>query len=507
MNRIKSADKILIVPDTRVDLDLMFAANSLFSTLKRNGKKVTLLIDQSNYPKFVANLVGNESFTDTNTFSSSAGYSIKIENAKIGKDGLTWKQEGENLLINISTSDTEIDPTKIQFVAEDDFELVILLGFNNPGKLGNTFMKNRHIFSPKKILTLNTIKAGEYQNYGEEDGPSISAITLSYLRENDFQLDNDELTNILAGIYWKTNNLKENIGSHKIFLVVKELLDKGADIKEAIRISSSILKLEETRLITEVLKNLRITKEGISISTVGKDISKSIKLKNILYKDWNLLPYLQDIKLSLVFVEITNRHIVYIESKTNDINALELAKPFGGKGDKNRAVIYTSELPKTIESHIQQILSNYSTDELRENREEEDKIENDTIPSGQEKNEKISDQNEDSIESTSSKPTYSNRKFVNKEEAEEEETLSDDLIQETEGDKIISPNILNPMPLIPDAHDDEIEAKAEIQQEEINIADPLQPATELPKPFKFGNEEEEKPKYQGPLPPVEEDQD
>ncbi len=504
MDRIKTAKKILLIPDTRVDLDLMFAADVLFSVLSDNNKEVTLLVDKINYPNFISKIIQNQDVTDKNSFSSDSGYSIKIPDTQISSKGLKWEQEGKDLLITVTTDGSaEISSKNIEFSTMTGYDLTIILGFNNPGKLGDLFMRNKALFSPEKTISIDFSDSPNLTNFGKDDNIALSSIVFSYLLENNFNVDTPSLNKIVAGIYWKTNSLRENINNNKVFPLIKDLLDRGAELNKALELTSNTFKLEEARLLAEILRGMRITKDGVAVSKIGKEISNNVKLKDIIFKDWNLIPYIQGIRLSIVFVEIKNRYVVYIESKDSSINVLDISRAFDGKGTKNRAVIYSSESAEKIESEL---IKNLTGEKVTysDNTEETDEDSLDYGSSETGNNFNITSV----VTLDDSKPTEpQSKKNKDYEQAALSEVQSDterevdnnltsnDLVRETEGDKIISPNIMNPMPLSPDADE---------QEELITETDPLQPATELPTPFKFGNEEEEKPKYQGPLPPVEE---
>lgn len=366
-SQMASSNKILIVPDNRIDLDMIASTFSLANSLESVGKEVYVYSNENNFPIFFSKIIPPTGIKFLSK-NKPNDYVITLKNPSSNVSDVKWEQKGDAISIFISTAEGTFKPTDVNVTVKAlDFDSVILLGFSDPSKV-DIYPTNQKLFdNPDKVLVVNFTnpnKTKYTKDFTLTSASSLSEIVYRLIMNQKLNINPRIAENILAGIYWKTNSFKYYSNSKHLFEIVADLIDKGAVPENAAKKAINNLKLIETKLICEVLENIKITKEKIAISKVPYVKINNIKLDHIIFKNWNLLPTIEGIKVAFVLVENSKKEVcVYIKSNDKRLHAGEFAKEFKGEGDYIKAKFTTTSSLLDTEARIMMKASVLLTDE------------------------------------------------------------------------------------------------------------------------------------------------
>lgn len=352
--RIAQSKRILIVPDQRLDVDLVAATFSLAKALQNNGKEVKILINDNNYPVFISQIIlpGNLRFIEP---EKPKDYIITLENQNAKVKEVKWEQVEGKINIIVTTEQGDIDGTQTN-VKEINaaYDMTFLVGFTDPVKAGSFYEQNKTNFEWNKLVIINHTKAEDkvWFNYTSEGAASLSEIVKKYLEEYKIEYDADCANDLLTGIYWKTNNFRENIGQGHILKEANELVEKGANATKAALRANRNIKFIETKLISEALRNVKITKDNIASSKVSKEVVNNTKLDELIFEDWNIIANISKVEAAYVIVEGKDENTVFLKSNSSKINPSKVVKEYNGKGDKVRASFKTNKNSESIDMEL-----------------------------------------------------------------------------------------------------------------------------------------------------------
>jgi len=474
--RIQNSKKLLIIPDRRIDLDLMAATVTLARSLKKSGKEVQILIDDTNYPNFISRLVTPEDLCFLEP-KKSKNILITLRDQKDVKvKDVRWEQTEGNIKIVISTDQGEIkkENTDVKTIQEE-VDQILLVGFHKFERIGEYYLTNKDLFTKDKVSYINFskwIKDKNDNGFTQKDASSLSEIVQGLVFQLGRSLDIKASTDLLTGIYWKTEGFQNYVNSSSLFNNALKLIKLGGDLEKAVSTSRNNLKLIESRLVSEVLRNVKITKEKIALSVVRRDRAANVKIDEILFRNWNLAGFLDDIKVSYVILEQNNdEYVVFIKSNVKEINASRIARKYGGFGN-NRYGKFA--IKKELEELTSELILESAILIDKERGEETNLIQ-----------QEISKDRKKPKKEQRTKSKIANR-------------IRDNKVTKKKKKLISKPQMsgYNEEP-------QKLETKKSDQKNISSLDDPLEPALNMPEPINLGASEPPKPKIQTPLPPAD----
>ena len=263
-SQISSSNKILIIPDNRIDLDMIASTFSLANSLESAGKEVYVYANYNNFPVFFYKII---SPTGIKFLSKNKpnDYIITLKKPSSNVKDVKWEQKGDAISIFISTSEGTFKPTDVNVNVKGlDFDSVILLGFSDPSRIDIYPNNQKLLDNQDKVFVVNFTnqnKSKYPKDFTLTSASSLSEIIYRLILNQKLNINPRIAENILAGIYWKTNSFKYYSNSKHLFEIVADLIDKGAVPENAAKKAINNLKLIETKLICEVLENIKSTKE------------------------------------------------------------------------------------------------------------------------------------------------------------------------------------------------------------------------------------------------------
>jgi len=366
--KFAEAKSIVIVPDEKIDLDLIAASISLGLTLKDASKKVSILLNDNIYPTFLANIISpyGLKFIEPNKPND---YIISLKDQNVLVEEVRWEQKGDQINIVITTKKGEINTNKasIQKIGYKP-DLIIVIGRNNLRKKVPEFISQ---LNQEKFFYIN-LKGNNQLSIDNQftlkQTSSLSELIKKFLDNNNLEPTDIVATYLLTGIIWCTNNFQTKT-NYSTFQTVLELLDMGASYSIASDKANKNLKLIETKLIIEILKNIKITRDKVAFSKVTTNFVKNIKFDEIIFRNWNLSFYITDVKVSVILIDTKDGTLVYVHSnKPNIIQADKVVSEFEGKGDRHDAYFASTKSINTLENELKLKISVCLTDTAEKER-------------------------------------------------------------------------------------------------------------------------------------------
>lgn len=240
--RLPASNRILIVLPQNLNTDNLAAGLSLYLSLKTNGKKVdivstgTLLVSQSNL--FGIGDVKN------NVSKSGAGNFIVSLDGVVDTTGtmqkvpalenVDWYPEGNKLNVVFHVVPGQrFEPTNITWGHEQaGYDLTVVVGCQNLNELGDLFISNSQYFAQSQVVNIDNNPLNSYFGFANIIDPqasSLSEIVAHVLPSLTLSMDLDAASNIIAGIYFATNNLTYKVNPDT-FMAVSQAVQVGGTL-------------------------------------------------------------------------------------------------------------------------------------------------------------------------------------------------------------------------------------------------------------------------------------
>lgn len=521
---------VLIIPVQKMDLDAIWAAEALAHSLVLSGKSVKILVSENNYPAVVSQIAKtNEGFQLRDGVNKD--YKISLDKNNVDIQNISWEQNGDKVDIIVNTTNGKLDPQSIKVDALDtNFDLTILIGNVNLESLGEYFEKNPQNFQSENIIHINTTKNSSHQKiFFDKNTSTLSELIFAFISESGLQLDKKVAQNLISGIYWKTNSLKD-IRSSGVFEVISKLSKTGVNIRNAAKKGFKSLRVIDVKFIDEIIKNIKITKERIGISKIKADVINKINPSSILFPSWNILNNIIDIDTSIIIIENNEKTHVLISSLFPNPQILKIVKKYDGQATSSKGEFTTEIDPTTIESELRLAFAVSSIDD-NTHQKLQDKLNSDIEKSDSVddiQREELVEQNNDSYNKKEplelNDENSNDQKMIEKETDEVVNSIEVPVVEEKADDLVVENDKIaeNPVSISESISPDPNDLYSSMVPIEPPIAatipsfsnpmnpvqssapnnmgdDPLKPASNMPEPLQLGKKEELKPNN-SPLP-------
>lgn len=517
---LKNAQKLIIVTTAKSDLDALFAAFALAVSLTENGKDVKLLLahkkqNQVIFSKLSPNL--KKLLLDP----SQKIFKISLKGADFAINHINWQRVEDDYNIYLS-SENEISSMPELKLDKSPWpsDLIIAVGIEETDTL-----LNYQLYAGRQVEFTKTLGIGPEKNkqdyrlyFSLKNSTSVSITAASFLLANGLPLNKEAATYLLAGLYWKTDSFKYHVQDD--FATADFLIKKGAVQKKAKVLGLHNLHFHQLPYFRELFNNFQLSAEGIYYSVIAQETKR---LGQELFNDLIPLADVFDAKVAFVVLEDELFNTVYLKSNISDFNLLDFVKSYNGEGNHSQAYfissLSTGKLVEKLSADLNQVLN-------RRQRKVEDnlavpgansipKAKNDRISVkkiNQQKREPEKNKIKGELKSTSQKQ---NQPVVPVKQPDPvprpgNEQRQQDIIKTPQQQK---PSLSRqnrktaPEKTVPEKtvarQDNPVQNVQKSKGNEI-LQDPLTPATSLPQPLKFGNEDSiqlAQPIVQTPLAP------
>jgi len=273
-NLIERSQSILILPPRQIDGDTLASSLALFSTLKKLGKNVNVLIDE--IPEKFKFLNGWHPETNGDFVIS-----INTANKEISK--MRYEKDSGDLKIYLTMDKGELSPKDVSFpVITKPLSLLVTIGIKSLTEIAEFFEQNSRFLTETPILNVDNHPANE--NFGEVNlvnATSSSAEILTNLirfmeSEDEAFLDENIATNLLTGIICASQNFRDSKTMPKTFETSAFLITRGGNHQKIIQHLYKQKNVSQINLLGRILEKLSFNepKELYSASLAEKDFQE-----------------------------------------------------------------------------------------------------------------------------------------------------------------------------------------------------------------------------------------
>lgn len=240
--RLPSVNRILIVLPQNLNVDNLAAGLSLYLSLKSTGKKVDIV--STGTPQVSqSNLYGIGDIKNDVSKSGGGNFIISLDGV-VDTTGtmqqvpalekLDWYPEGSKLnLVFHVVPGQRFEPSNITSRHEESgYDLTFVIGCQSLNELGNLFISNSQYFAQSQVVNIDVNPLNSYFGFANVIDPqtsSISEIVAHILPSLTLSMDLDVSSNIIAGIYFATNNLTTKVNPDT-FMAVSQAVQIGGSL-------------------------------------------------------------------------------------------------------------------------------------------------------------------------------------------------------------------------------------------------------------------------------------
>jgi len=200
LDLIESAQKVLVIPDTREGSDALSAALAISFVIKDLAKEVSLLYPKEFPEEFkeFENLLEIKKEFD----QKSLVVGINYKNTPIEKINYYIKDETLNLVVTPVPSNFDLGRVNFNKTGEK-YDLIIVIGAKNLADLGNYYYENTEDFRKTPVLSIDN--RDETDNFGtininEPSFDSLTELMYNKLASWDFRPNKNSAKALLLGL-------------------------------------------------------------------------------------------------------------------------------------------------------------------------------------------------------------------------------------------------------------------------------------------------------------------
>jgi len=273
-NLIERSRSILILPPREIDGDTLASSLALFSTLKKIGKNVNVLIGE--VPEKFRFLEGLQT-------KPAEDFIISINTAGKEISKMRYERSNGDIKIYLTINKGELKTKDVSFpVINQAPNLIITIGVRSLSDVNGVVEQNPRVFDETPILNIDNHPANE--NFGEvnlvDPTSSSSEILTNLIRfmesEDEAFLDENIATHLLTGVICASQNFRNPTTRPKTFETSAFLIERGGDHQRIIQHLYKQKSVAQINLLGRILEKLNLNepKELYSASLAEKDFKE-----------------------------------------------------------------------------------------------------------------------------------------------------------------------------------------------------------------------------------------
>ncbi|MBL7150401.1 hypothetical protein ISS86_00545 [Candidatus Microgenomates bacterium] len=227
---LSPVQRVLIIIPQGPSLDKIAASLSLYLSLKKTDKNVTIACVQQMTVEF-SQLVGVDKMTNKIDRKSLI---ISFDYVKDSIEKVSYNVEGDkfNLVIQPKSGFPPLDTKSISYnYSGAEGELIFVVGAQRLEDLGDFYEREKNLYSENQVVNIDyhsqNTQFGKINIFNPQTS-SYSEIIVSLLKNLNLPFDQDIATNLLIGLKSATNNFHSPNTSADIFESAAHCLRAGA---------------------------------------------------------------------------------------------------------------------------------------------------------------------------------------------------------------------------------------------------------------------------------------
>lgn len=345
---IGRAKNVLLVTREQADIDAIASVLALALVLKKLNKPFEVIapgFDAKSLPEFLP-----KGIEIMDKLPGMRPMRIKLDVKNVPLSELSYNVNDGQLEITVVPKNGEWKPNDVSFVHGDDrYDLVIAVGADDMGTLGSMFRNQASFLYRTTIINFDHKPTNEFWgqvNIVDLNAVSTSEVVHSFLAEwNRQHIDADVATSILAGMISQTRSFRSPNVTPKTLKTASELVEQGARRAEIVQGLWRTQSVSTLKLWGRALSRLEYdTKHGLVWASLDDhDFAESGASPEVLdgvVKE--LINYAPEAKAVCLLTHGRNGTLCSVHAQA-PLSAVELARPFNGTGDRERATFTHTE--------------------------------------------------------------------------------------------------------------------------------------------------------------------
>lgn len=227
---VASAQTILVMLGTNYQLDQLATATSLFLTLEKMGKKVTLLSPVSADQKY-DDLAGVQYLTDK-VGNQNLHVIFDYDPQAIDKVSYHINEDTQKfyLVVQPQKGHKPLDSKSVEFdYGGAEADLIFLVGVNSLEDLVQLYFGYESLYQDSATISINNFESQVANiNLDLSSYSCMSEGLIDLIESWNAEITHDVATNLLAGIEEKTDSFLSLTTTEKTFAAASQLLKNGA---------------------------------------------------------------------------------------------------------------------------------------------------------------------------------------------------------------------------------------------------------------------------------------
>ncbi|MCB9813467.1 MAG: hypothetical protein H6772_03610 [Pseudomonadales bacterium] len=225
------SESILIICANDSIRDQLFAATSLYATLKVNTKKSVKLLCPVDFSKLEKDIL-YVSELQTEMGHEDLCISLDYQEESIDKVSYHINEETKKFYLTIKPNKgfQPLSSENVEFsYTGAHADMIILMGVDDLESLGKLYFGYENLFNSTALVSLNSYET-DFGNlkYDILGTSCFSEFVAQILNDLEIPIDQDSATNLLKGIDEETNGFKSYTATADTFEVISKLMRAGA---------------------------------------------------------------------------------------------------------------------------------------------------------------------------------------------------------------------------------------------------------------------------------------
>lgn len=252
--KLAEQKNIIIALPALINIDRLSAGLALFLSLQQAGKEVSI-ISEGTVLVAHSNIFGIGKIQNSLPQISAGNFTLTLQGV-VAPDGtvpslekLDWFPKGEdlNLVFHVLPGQTFQPKQIIPTYEGGGTNLTIIVGGSNLNDLGGIYTNNSSNFTNSYLVNIDNNPSNA--NFGKVNivdptTPALSEVISQVIQGLNLPLNQDIASNILAGIYFATNNLTVNV-TPETFVTVGQAMQAGGKLPALTQPEATVQSMQQ----------------------------------------------------------------------------------------------------------------------------------------------------------------------------------------------------------------------------------------------------------------------
>lgn len=289
-------------------------------------------------------------------------FTITIDRGNAKVKEIRWEETKDQIKLLVFTEKGELDSTNYAMLpGVPQYDYLVTLGIKTEEDIKDQLGSFSGLWDAAE--TINIDLRGENSKYAQSnfvypDAKSYAEAVIHYAADQEIEIKNDEATELLGFVYWKTNSLRNKYTTADTFTLVHNLLNKGANLTSAVNQIFGSISLLEVKARQEAFNSLVLDSDRVAIAKVSKDTGYQLAKTHAITPEKNPIFGLKDAAVSFTIVPLEQeKTLVLASSRDERFNLKKLFGEYSFVGDNLQAELTFNLGPDATTTKIKDILS------------------------------------------------------------------------------------------------------------------------------------------------------